>query len=140
MLKKALFSKYSLHFQIVLNAVRMHALETLFSNILCSSKSFQILSDCMFQRHYFQKDLCDSESFQIRQNACFRHVVFNIFSAVPNRFKYYQNACFRHIVFKMFTEVIRVVSNSVRLHALPCFQNCLCSSKISFQIASECTI
>ena len=38
--------------------------------------------------------------------------------AVPNRFKYRQNACFRDIVFTIVTEVIRVVSNSVRLHAL----------------------
>jgi len=62
-----------------------------------------------------------------------------MFSAVPDRFIYRQNACFRDIVFKIVSEVIRVVSNSVRLHALACFQNCLCSSKISFQIASECT-
>ena len=44
---KTLFSKCSLHFQIVLNTVRMHALETLFSTkILCSYKSFQIVSEC----------------------------------------------------------------------------------------------
>ena len=74
------------------------------------------------------------------QNACFRDIVFKIVSAIPNRFKYHRSACFREIVFKMFTDVIRVVSNSARLHALPCFQNCLCSSKIAFQIASSCTI
>ena len=43
-----------------------------------------------------------------------------MFSAVPNRFKYRQNACFRDVVFKIVSEVIRVVSNSVRLHALSC--------------------
>ena len=59
-----------------------------------------------------------------------------MFSVVPNRFKYRQNSCFRVVVFNIFSEVIRVVSNSVRLHAL----HCLCSSKISFQIAPECTI
>ena len=60
-------------------------------------------------------------------------------SAVPNRFKYRHNACFRDIDFKMFFEVT-IVSNTVRVHALSCLQNCLCSSKISFQIASESTI
>jgi len=54
-----------------------------------------------------------------------------MFSAVSNRVKYRQNACFRGIVFKMFTDVIRVVLNSVRLHVLSCFQNCLCSFKLS---------
>ena len=37
----------NLHFQIVSNRVGMHALEALFSCFSCSSKSFQIPSDCM---------------------------------------------------------------------------------------------
>ena len=37
----------NLQFQIVSNIVRMHALEALFSCFPCSSKSFQIPSDCM---------------------------------------------------------------------------------------------
>ena len=43
--------------------------------------------------------------------------LFSIFflSAVTNRCKYLQNACFRDIVFKIVSEVIRVVSNSVKL-------------------------
>jgi len=58
--------------------------------------------------------------FRYHQNAWFKEIVYKLFSAVPNRFKYRQNACFRDVVFKIVSEVIRVVSNSVRLHALSC--------------------
>ena len=36
--------------------------------------------------------------------------------------------------------MLQIVANSFRVHALSCFQTCLWSSKIAFQIASECTI
>ena len=124
-----------------LSTVRMHALDTLFSKPFSAVPNrFKYRNNACFRYivfNYFSEVL---NRFQYRHNICFRDVVFNIFSAVPNRFKYHQNACFIDIVSKMFTEVIRVVSNIVRLHALPCFQKCLCSSKISFQIASKCTI
>ena len=91
---------------------------TLFSSI---SLQFQIVSDTIRMHaldvHCFQDFLCSSKSFRIPSESCFRDIVF-----------------------KMFTEVKRFVLNSVRLHALLCFHNCLCSFKISFQIASECTI
>jgi len=86
---ETLFSKCSLQFQIVLNIVRMHALETLFSKKNCSSKSFQIVSECILERH-----------------------CFHFFSAIPNRFKYCQNACFRDIVFQKKS----AVSNTVSCH------------------------
>ena len=67
-------------------------------------------------------------------------ILFSIFSLqfqiVSNTIRMYA----LKTLFSKCNEVIWVVSNSLRLHALPCFQNCLCSSKISFQIASECTI
>ena len=76
--------KINLQFQLVSNAVGMHALETIYC---------------------FHFVLCSSESFQIRQNACCRDIVYKIFSAVPNRLKYRQDACFRDIVFILFSSV-----------------------------------
>ena len=113
-------------------------LETLFSFFHAVPNRFKYRQNACFTDVVFIIFSAVPNRFKYHQNACFRDVVFNIFSAIPNRFKYRQNTCFRYIIFKMFTEVIRVVSNSVRFHALPCFQNCLCSSKLSFQIASEC--
>ena len=105
-------------------------------NACFSSLQFQIVSDTNIMHAL----VLGSSKFCLDTSRA--HVLKTLFSKCSlqfhNRFKYRQNAFFRDIVFKMFTEVIRIVSNSVRLHALPRFQNCLCSSKISFQIASEC--
>ena len=75
---------FFLQFQIVLNTVRMHALETLFSFFSLRSKSFQIPLERMLWRHCFRNVLPSSKSFQIRQNEC---TVFICFSAIPNNFK-----------------------------------------------------
>ena len=64
---------FVLQFQIVSNTVTTHHLRSLFSFILCSSKSFQIPSECMRQRPCFQNVLCSSK---YRQNACFRGTLF----------------------------------------------------------------
>ena len=69
--------KCSLQFKIVLDTVRIHALETLFSFFFSAVPN----------------------RFTYRQKACFKDIVFIFFSAVPNRFKYRQKACFRDIVF-----------------------------------------
>ena len=76
------FQKDSLQFQIVPNSVRMHALETLFNKkILCSSKQFQIVSENMLQRHFFQKTfLFFSEQFHIPSECMNLETLFSIFS------------------------------------------------------------
>ena len=59
---ETLFPSISLQFQIVSNYTRVHALETLFSFLLCSSKSFQILSECMnAQRPICNKYILNTE-------------------------------------------------------------------------------
>ena len=77
--------------------LRMHALETLFSFFLCSSKWFQISSECMRKRHCFQNDLCSSDRFKYCHSTWFNDIVIQMFSAFPNHFKYLQNAYFRDI-------------------------------------------
>ena len=114
----------------ILSKVKMHALETLFSFFFCSSKSFQIPSECMFQRPCFQNVLCSSK---YRPNVSFRDIVFIFFSAVPTRFKYRQNACDRDHVFKMFY----AVPNTVRMHALEALFSFFLSCSKSFEILSE---
>ena len=94
-LRDIVFKRF-LQFQIVFNTVRMHVLETLFSFFLCSSKSFQIPTGCMPQRHFF-----------------------HFFSAVPNRFKYRQNACFRDTAPGSYTSC---TSDSVMLVIVFCCQ------------------
>ena len=96
--KAFFYLKLSLHVKIVSNTVRMHHLPSLFSIFsysskfqtivtmnalkhcfhlfLYSSKSFQILSECMLQIHWFYLFLC---CFKYRQNACFRDMVFIFF-------------------------------------------------------------
>ena len=74
----SLFSFFSLQFQI-LYTVRMHALDPLFSIFLCSSKSFQILSERMLQIHSFHLFLCSSESFQIRSECMLQRHRFQCF-------------------------------------------------------------
>jgi len=66
---ETLLSQFSLKLKIVSNSARMQALDTLLSNIFCSSKLFQILSECKLKRPCFQ-----------------------IFFSVPNRSKWCQNA------------------------------------------------
>ena len=87
---------FFLQFQFVSN-IRMHVLEILFSKDSCSFQSFQILSECMLQRHCLKKKM----------------------SAVPNSFKQCQNAfvIYRKTVF-IFSLQFRTVSNIVRIHAL----------------------
>ena len=71
-----------------------------------------------------------SLQFQIPSNTLRVHALKKLFIKCSLQFqivKYRQNACVRDIVFNTVSEVIRVVSNSVRLHALPCFQNYLCN-------------
>ena len=59
---ETLFPSFSLQFQIVSNYIRVHALETLFSFLLCSSKSFEILSECMkVQRPICNKYILNTE-------------------------------------------------------------------------------
>ena len=107
-----------LKFLIVYNTVTMHALDV----------------------HCFHFFSAVPNRFKYLQSACFKGIVYTMASAVSKRFKYRQNACFRAIVFKIVSAVIRDVPKSARLHALPCFQNCLCSSKISFQITAAYTL
>ena len=90
---------YYLQFQI-LNTVRMHALDILFSICFCSSKSSMRGLDTLFKFIYFS---AVGNRFKYRQNACFRYNIFIYFSAVPNSFKYRQNACFKDIVFIFFS-------------------------------------
>ena len=73
------------------------------------------------KRHCFDFFSAVPNRFKYIKSECFKEIVYKMYSAVPNRFKYQQNASFRYTVFKIFSEVIRVVSNSVRLHAVPLF-------------------
>ena len=115
---------FFLQFQIVLNTVRMHALETLFSFFICVPNRFKYL-----------------------QSACFGDIVFEMFSLVPNRFKHVRmhaletlfsfvslqfqiisNRVRMHALgtlFSIFSMQFQIVSNTIRIHALEtyCFQN-----------------
>ena len=87
----------------------------------------------MFQRHFFQYFLCSSKTFQIVLECMLQGIVFNIFSAVPNRFKYRPNACFIDIVL-IFSLQFQNVLNTVRIHALETlFSKC----SMQFQIVSN---
>ena len=78
------------------NIVTTHALETLFSFFLCSSKYRQ---NALFREIVFRKFSAVANGFKHCKNACLTDIVFKIFSAVPNHFKYRQDACFRDIGF-----------------------------------------
>ena len=52
---ETLFSNLYLHFQIISNTVTVYTLKKLFSFVLCMSQSFQITSECMLSRHCLHK-------------------------------------------------------------------------------------
>ena len=99
-----------------------------FQLFFLSSKSFQILSQCVLQMHivfiYFS---AVPNCLKYHQNACLRDIVFNMFSAVPNRFKCRQNACFRESFPKMFS----AVPNRFKYLQSACFED------IDFKMFSE---
>jgi len=68
-------------------------------SFLCSSKSFQIPSECTFTVLVFIFFSKVPYRFKYRQNTFFGVNVFTFFFAVPNRFKYHQNAPFIVIPF-----------------------------------------
>ena len=84
---------FSLHFQIVPNAARMHYLASLFSK--CSLK-FLIVSDTVRMHHLA------SFSLSCPMLATIYCPCFHFFSAVPNRFKCSQNAPFTVLAFIFF--------------------------------------
>ena len=96
---ETLFSKCSLQFQIVLNSVRMHALEKLFAIF---SLQFQMVSNTI--RMHASTTLFPKLSMQFQipsECVLLRHC----FQKCLCSFKYRQNECFSDIVFKMFYAV-----------------------------------
>ena len=94
-----------------------------------------IVSECVTIMHakvsLCQNDICSSKSFQIPSQCTIYRPCFCFFSAVPNRLKYRQNACFRDIVFFFFSLQFQIVLNTVRIHALErLFSKC----SLQFQI------
>jgi len=69
------------------------------------------------------------------------YIAFISISEVLNLFKYLYSACFKDIVFKKNLCSSKIVSNTVRMHALDvhCFHLFICISK-SFPIPSECML
>ena len=63
----------SIYFSTVPNYIRVHALETLFSFLLCSSKSFQILSECM----NVQRPICNKYILNTERKV-FNYLWFNV--------------------------------------------------------------
>ena len=140
----------------------MHHLPSLFSLFLCSSKSFQIPSQCTIYHPCFQKDSAVPNRLKYHQNACLKDIVFKIFFAVPSRLKYRHSAYFKDIVF-IFSQQFQIVSNTVRTHSSvtffskgflqfeivlntvrmhsleTLFSKKICSSK-SFQLPSQCML
>ena len=118
----------------------MHRLLSLFSFCFCSSRSFQISSQCMLYIHCFHLYLWSSKSFinTIRMHSL--ETQFYFLSALPNRFNYRQNAYFRDIVFKGFSALPnRFKSRHNAFLKRHCFNFFLCSSN-AFQIPSECML
>ena len=110
------FSKGFLQFEIVLNTVRMHSLETLFSKKICSSKSFQLPSQCMLYTDIvFTFFSPVSNRFKCHQNASFRGIVFQK-SAIPNLFKYRQMHAWETLISKELLQ-FQIILNTIRLHA-----------------------
>ena len=122
---------FSLKFQIVSTIVRRHnapftvlvfkgfsAVQNRFKYrqdawfrdiFFCSSKSFQIPSQRMLQRHCFKKILCNSKSFQIPSACMLQRYCFHFFlCCVPNNFNYR---------FLLKFSAVQIVSNIVRMHA-----------------------
>ena len=95
----------------------MHAVEILFSK--CSVQ-IQIVSNT------------------VKMHALIIYIIFKMFPAVPNRFKYRQDACMRPSLFSNTSLKLQIVSNKVRMYALSCFQNYVCSSKISIHFLNIC--
>jgi len=127
--ESVLVSKFPQHFQIVLNTVRIHHLLPLFS---FSSLQFQIVSNTVRMHHLpslFHFILCSSKLFQIPSECTIYRPCFIFFSAVPNCFKYHQNAPFTVLV-SFYSLQFQIVLNTTRMHHLPSlFHFIVCSSK-----------
>ena len=109
---------FSLQFQIVLNAARMHYLASLFSK--CSLQ-FHIVSDAVRMHHLAFLFLKLCLQFQIVSNAVRMHHLPSLlsffFSAVQNSFECSQNALFSILVFK-FVSAVPIVSNEAPFSVL----------------------
>ena len=107
---------FFLQFSIVSNTVTMHALDVhCFHLFLCSSKSFQILPECMLQRQCFQNVLCSSK---IVLNTVRMHALETLFSkkisVVPKRL--FHNILYFFVLSnaahtKSFKKCLKMVSN-----------------------------